>query len=87
MKRLAALLALTGAFAVAACDDPRSSEEDSLADKAAEQPLAPAVEDTGVPAEAVAPTTPPPPTDSTTLPPEKRTSEESVQPESETLFY
>lgn len=86
MKRLAALLALTGAFAVAACDDPRSSEEDSLADKAAEQPLAPAAEDVGVPAEAVAPT-PPPPTDSNAIPPEKRTSEESVQPESETLFY
>jgi len=86
MKRLAALLALTGAFAVAACDEPRSSEEDSLADKAAEQPLAPAAEDVGVPAEAVAPT-PPPPTDSSAIPPEKRTSEESVKPESETLFY
>lgn len=86
MKRLAALLALTSAFAVAACDDPRSSEEDSLADKAAEQPLAPAAEDAGVPTEAVAPT-PPPPTDTNAIPPEKRTSEESVQPESETLFY
>lgn len=86
MKRLAALLALTGAFAVAACDDPRPSDEDSLADKAAEQPLAPAAEDVGVPAETVAPT-PPPATDPTTIPPEKRTSEESVQPESETLFY
>lgn len=86
MKRLAALLALTCAFAVAACDDPRASDEDSLADKAAEQPLPPTAEDAGVPAEAVAPT-PPPPTDSTTIPPEKRTSEESVQPESETLFY
>lgn len=86
MKRLAALLALTGAFAVAACDDPRSSEEDSLADKAAEQPMAPAAEDVGVPAEAVAPTAPPP-ADTNAIPPEKRTSEESVKPESETLFY
>jgi hypothetical protein len=86
MKRLAALLALTGAFAVAACDEPRSSDEDSLADKAAEQPLAPTAEDAGVPAEAVTPT-PPPPTDATTIPPEKRSSEESVKPESETLFY
>ncbi|RYG09965.1 MAG: glycoside hydrolase, partial [Caulobacteraceae bacterium] len=59
MKRLAALLALTGAFAVAACDDPRPSDEGSLADKAAEQPLAPAAEDVGVPAETVAPTPPP----------------------------
>jgi hypothetical protein len=86
MKRLAILLALSGAFAVAACDDPRPSEEDSLADKAAEQPLAPTAEDVAVPAEAVAPTPAPHP-DSTTIPPEKRTSEESVQPESETLFY
>lgn len=85
MKRLAALLALTGALAVAACDDPRPAHEDSLADRAAEQAPPPVAEDAGVPAEAVAPT--PPPTDSTTLPPEKRTSEESVQPESETLFY
>jgi hypothetical protein len=68
MKRLAALLALTGAFAVAACDEPRSSDEDSLADKAAEQPLAPTAEDAGVPAEAVTPT-PPPPTDATTIRP------------------
>jgi hypothetical protein len=85
MKRLAALLALTSAFAVAACDDPRPAQEDSLADKAAEQAPPPVAEDAGVPAEAVAPT--PPPTDSTTLPPEKRSSEESVKPESETLFY
>ena len=86
MKRLAVLLALTGAFAVAACDDPRPSEGDSLADEAAEQPMAPTAEDAGVPADTVAPT-PPPPVDSNTIPPEKRTSEESVQPESETLFY
>lgn len=85
MKRLAILLALTGAFAVAACDDPRPVEEDSLADQAAE-PMAPAAEDTASPAEAVAPVAPPP-TDSTTLPPEQKSSEESVQPESETLFY
>lgn len=83
MKRLAALLALTGAFAVAACDDPRPSNEDSLADQAAEQPVAPVEEP--VP-EVVAPT-PPPPVDSSAIPPEQRTSEQSVQPESETLFY
>ncbi|RZJ45387.1 MAG: hypothetical protein EON86_01575 [Brevundimonas sp.] len=84
MKRLAALLALTGAFAVAACDNPPPADEDSLADKAAEQPLEPVAEPP--PPEVVAPT-PPPATESTTLPPEQRTSEQSVQPESETLFY
>ena len=43
-----------------------------------------------VPGETLAPpttTTTAPPTDSTTLPPESRTSEETVKPESETLFY
>jgi hypothetical protein len=84
MKRLAALLALSTAFAVAACDDPRPVDDDSLADKAAEQAPPPVVEEPVAPVEApVAP----PPTDSTTLPPEQRSSEESVQPESETLFY
>lgn len=84
MKRLAALLALTTVFAVAACDDPRPSEDAGLADKAAEQAPPPVVEEP-----VVQPETPvtPPPTDSTALPPEQRTSEESVQPESETLFY
>jgi hypothetical protein len=84
MKRLAVLLALSAAFAVAACDDPRPSNEDSLADKAAEQAPPPVVEEPVAPPPTVAP---PPPTDTTALPPEKRSSEESVQPESETLFY
>lgn len=85
MKRLAALLALTGAFAVAACDNPPPANEDSLADNAASaQPVEP-VEEAPAP-EVVAPT-PPPPVDSNTIPPEQRTSEQSVQPESETLFY
>ncbi|GAA0654378.1 hypothetical protein [Brevundimonas lenta] len=87
MKRIVALLALTGAFAVAACDDPRPVEDDMSTEMTVETPVAPAAEDAGVPADATAPTTPPPPTDSTTMPSEKRTSEESVQPESETLFY
>ncbi|WP_420478597.1 hypothetical protein [Brevundimonas sp. FT23028] len=84
MKRLAALLAVSAVFAVAACDNPPPAEDEGLADKAAEQAPAPVIEEPVV--EAPAPVTPPP-TDSTTLPPEKRTSEESVQPESETLFY
>jgi hypothetical protein len=86
MKRIAALLALSAAFAVSACEDPRPVEDDA-AEMTVETPMAPAVEDTAAPTDATAPTTPPPPTDATTIPPEKRTSEESVQPESETLFY
>jgi hypothetical protein len=86
MKRLFALAALAGAFTVAACDNS-SSYEDEDQDMAVEAPIAPSPEDAAVPTDATAPTTPPPPTDSTTLPAEKKTSEESVQPESETLFY
>ena len=85
MKRLAVLLALSATFAVAACDDPRPSDDDSLADRAAEQAPEPVIEE---PAPAPEPTVTPPPADSTTtLPPETRSSAESVQPESETLFY
>jgi len=86
MKRLAALLALTSAFAIAACDDPRPIEDD-VSVLPTEEPVAPMAEDVAAPTDATAPTTPAPPTDSSAIPPEKRTSEESVQPESETLFY
>ncbi len=87
MNRLIALLALTGAFAVAACDDPRPAEDEDLTQVPVEEPAAPAAEDAGAQTDATATQTPTPPTDSTAHPAEKRTSEESVQPESETLFY
>ena len=51
-----------------------------------EEPVAPSIADAAAPAaDTAAPTTPP--LDSSALPSEKKTSEESVQPESETLFY
>ncbi len=84
MKRLIAILALTTAFGVAACDDPNDYESE-VAEAPMDAPMAPAAEDVGEPVAAPAVTTPP--TDSTTLPSEKRSSEESVRPESETLFY
>lgn len=86
MKRLIAFLALTSALTVAACDDPQASNEPEVADVAVEAPVAPAAEDAGVPTAAPS-AVDTPPADSTTLPPEKRSSEESVKPESETLFY
>jgi len=85
MKRLIAILALSTAFGVAACDDPNAGEP-GYSEAPMEAPVAPAAEDVVAPvAEPSAVDTPP--MDSTTLPPEKRSSEESVQPESETLFY
>ena len=86
MKRLIACLVLTSALTAAACDDPQESNEPKTADAALDAPVAPAAEDAGVPVAAPS-AVDTPPADSTTLPPEKQSSEESVKPESETLFY
>jgi hypothetical protein len=85
MKRLIAILALSTAFGVAACDDPNDYESE-VAEAPIEAPVAPAAEDVGAPVAAPS-AVDTPPADSTTMPPEKRSSAESVQPESETLFY
>lgn len=85
MKRSIALLTLTLALGLAACEDPRSSNEPEYGEALPEAPVGPAED---VSATVAAPTAvDTPPVDSTTLPSEKRSSEESVQPESETLFY
>jgi hypothetical protein len=82
-KPLAALAGLSIAATLAACEPPRS-ESDELPPPP-EEPMAPAAEDMAAPvAETAPPATPP---ENTALPPEQRTSEQSVQPESETLFY
>ncbi|MFN4092296.1 MAG: hypothetical protein ACK4FG_05315 [Brevundimonas sp.] len=80
MNRLM-LAAAFGALALGACSDPAPEPEETL-EPTMEQPIAP-VEEVAPPTT----TTTAPPTDSTTLPPESRTSEETVKPESETLFY
>ena len=85
MKRLIAILALSTAFGVAACDDPNAADSET-AEVPMDAAVAPAADEAG--AVVAAPSAVgAPPTDSTTLPAEKRSSEESVQPESETLFY
>ena len=85
MKRLITLLALSTALGVAACDGLNRGGSEA-ADVAMETSIAPAADDAGVPV-ADPGAVDAPPADSTTLPSEKRSSEESVQPESETLFY
>ena len=85
MKRLIALLALSTALGAAACNDPNANDA-GTAEAPMDAPIAPAAEDAGVPAAAPG-AVDTPPVDSTTLPAEKRSSEESVRPESETLFY
>jgi len=85
MKRLIAILTLSTAFGLAACTDPYADDSE-VTEAPMEVPVAPAAEDAGVPVAAPG-AAGAPATDSTALPPEQRSSEESVQPESETLFY
>lgn len=85
MRRLIALLTLSTALSVAACDDPRTSNEPEFADSPMEAPVAPTAEEAGAP--VAAPDVLDRPAADSTTPPAKRSSEESVQPESETLFY
>jgi hypothetical protein len=83
MKRLFTLVAMAAAVTLTACDDTRPAEPEVL-DAPIDEPVAPAVEEVQVPVAAPRAVDRPP---SDTLPAEKRTSEESVQPNSDTLFY
>jgi hypothetical protein len=87
VKRLLLAASLAATTALAACDEPRSENDYEAVDIQAAEPAAPAAEDSAAPAvaEAPVPTDAPPPVD--TLPAENRTSEQTVQPESDTLFY
>ena len=84
MKRLFLTFALVCAGAVAACDDPQPVQETPQV-AVEETTTAPAAEEVATPVVEPAALPSAPPVD--TLPSEKRSSEESVQPESETLFY
>lgn len=84
MKRLIALAAVAGAVALTACDDPRPAEPEVM-DVPVEEPVAPSVEEVQAP--VAAPSAADTPPDYSQSPAGKRTSEESVQPDSETLFY
>lgn len=84
MKRLFALAAIAGAVALTACDDPRPAEPEVM-DTPMEEPVAPSIEEVEAPVAAPSATDTPP--DNSRDPAGKRTSEESVRPESETLFY
>ena len=83
MKRLFALVAMAGAVALSACDDPRPAEPEVMGDPM-EEAVAPSIEEAQAPVAAPDATGAP---DNSTQPAEPRTSEESVKPDSETLFY
>ncbi len=86
VKRLLLASSLGAAALLSACDEPRQYESVEIETEA---PAAPAAEEAAAPtvAEAPAPAATEAPAPVDTLPPEQRTSEQTVQPESETLFY
>lgn len=80
------LAVLTGAAALSGCDDPaprdRGDDMRVEADAAADAGV-----ETAAPEAAPNPVDTAPPADQGALPPDTKSSEESVQPDSETLFY
>ncbi|MFN3538389.1 MAG: hypothetical protein ACK4Y4_13175 [Brevundimonas sp.] len=86
MSKFKLVLMVAAVAALAACDDEayRNPVNDDLPPPAMTEP-APAAQDEGVDASATATQTPP--MDYSQLPPPPESSEETVQPESETLFY
>lgn len=87
MTRLIFVLAAAASvLALSACDDRPSRSDDDYREMSVQPAPPPVKEEAPPPAPEVQDPTPTPPP-STTLPPEERTSEQSVQPESETLFY
>ena len=88
MKKTVLLLA-AAAFslsALSACDNYDERADYETAPEPME-PVAPAAEDSAEPVVAPDVTDQVPAPSPDTLPPEERTSEQSVQPESDTLFY
>lgn len=84
MMRWTVLAALAASLAVSACDRPES-EDEGLQPMPAPETTPPPVEPQPLPQPEAQPQTPPPSSDA--LPDDKRSSEETVQPQSETLFY
>lgn len=76
-----------GAAAVTACDNYDQRDDDYETAPPPMEPVAPSAEDSAAPVVAPDVTDQVPAPAPDTLPPEDRTSEQSVQPESETLFY
>lgn len=86
IRRVLLAVALTGAAVLAGCEEPAQPEIET-APPPMEAPIAPPPTETpATPADDGA-MQPPPPIDPSTLPEDQRESAETVQPESETLFY
>lgn len=86
MKRLVLLTGSVLAFGLSGCEELVSREAEPA--PPVEVPVTQAAEDVAAPAaDTSAPTDQPPPLDNAQLPPANPSSAESVQPQSETLFY
>lgn len=83
MKSLMMFATAGIALALTGCDEPYR-EEAEMAPPPMEAPMAPAAPEQGPALDPVPPSTDLPPTP---LSPEDQTSEQTVRPESETLFY
>lgn len=87
MKRLIVVAVFGAAAVLSGCDNRGSVDDYEDAGQSVEEaPVAPITEEIPVPDSTPA-ATDTPPVDSSMVPPEKRTSAETVRPESETLFY
>ena len=78
MKRLIVAALLGSAAVLSGCEEPAPAEVETAQ---------PPVEATPAPVEQEAAPAEKAPGDNSTLPPDQRASEETVKPESETLFY
>lgn len=84
MNRILVAMAVSALLAgVAACSDPAPEPEEGL-EPTIQEPVALPPAEEMPPVDA---TVPPSSTDNSTLPTDGRESEETVKPESETLFY
>lgn len=84
LNRILIGAALCASGFLAACEQPYNEPEPVEAPVSIE---APAAEDVAAPAVAETPAAPVPATPVEALPPDQRSSEQTVQPESDTLFY
>lgn len=86
MKKSPLLFVAAGlTLGVAACDEPRYDATPERSDIPEVTVEATPAEEAAAPAVETAPEAPP--VDTSALPPDARTSEETVRPESETMFY
>lgn len=87
VKRLLLAAGLAATAALAACEEPRQDNDYEAVEIQTEEPTAPAAEDSGAPVVAEAPAAKEATTPVEAIPHDERTSEQTVQPESDTLFY